>query len=122
MDSRLLVLDTNSYFFMQMADDALAQAGIPHFIIEFTKSGQSLEMPCAPKIGRGYRWNLTVSEEHHSAAEALLKSLPLENSIPQDPSDGSLLSPKAKRWRNFYRILCIGFLVLIGLLFWFSKP
>lgn len=65
---------------MRTADEALAGAGILHFIVEFTRSGGSMEMPCAPPLGRGYWWQVEVFREDVAQAAEVLRGLPMEPS------------------------------------------
>ena len=115
MGGRCVLLDTDSFLLITLADAALSEAGIPHGIIEFTKSGQSLEMPCAPSVGAGCRWEVLTAKEHRCAAEAVLSMLPVQGSPGQNLCPGTPLSPKAKRWRIYYVLLiaAIGGIVLL---------
>lgn len=119
MNERILILDTGDSLAMRMTDEALTEAGIPHFIVEFTRSGRSLEMPCAPSFGRGYRWQISVSSEHRREAEAVLRRLPVDAESGWSSPTGAFLSAKAKRWRTYYQVLGIATLVATALLFYF---
>lgn len=119
MEERILILDTGDSLAMRMTDEALARAGIPHFIVEFTRSGRSMEMPCAPSFGRGYRWQITVAKEHRPEAEAVLRGLPVDTATGPNSPEEVTLSAKAKRWRTYYRVFGTAALVAMALLFYF---
>ena len=119
MSEQILILETENDLAMRLLDDALAEAGIPHFIVEFTKSGASLEMPCAPSMGRGYRWRITVFKEQRKEAEAVLKRLPTDASSSRNPSTESTISAKAERWRTYYRVLRLLTVIGLALAFYF---
>lgn len=121
VNDRILILDTASLLAMRMTDEALAGAGIPHFIVEFTRSGRSMEMPCAPSLGRGYRWQITVSKEHRPEAEAVLRQLPVDPATGPNPPEEVAQSVKAKRWRAYYRALGTVALIAMALLFYFMS-
>ena len=73
---RAVVLDTDSRQAMRMADEALGEACIPHPTVEFTKSRRSMGMPCAPTLGRGYRWQITVRQEREAEPDLVLRYCP----------------------------------------------
>jgi hypothetical protein len=105
MNERALVLDTGDCLAIRMADDALAEAGIPRFIVEFTRSGQSMEMPCAPSPGRGYRWQMAVPLARRREAQEVLGLLPIQISASLDRPQDLFASPNARRWVVLYRVL-----------------
>ncbi len=119
MNERALILDTEDSLAMRMADDALAEAGISRFIVEFTKSGMSMEMPCAPSLGRGTRWQIAVLKEHQAQAEEVLSGLPMELSASPNLLKDLPAPPKAKRWLAWYRALCAAGIAGLALAFYF---
>lgn len=119
VSEKILILETESDLAMRLVDDALSEAGIPHFIIEFTKSGASLEMPSAPSVSRGYRWRVSVFTEQRTEAEAVLKSLPMDAASTWNPSTGRVISKKAEQWRTYYRVLCMLAIIGLALAFYF---
>ena len=118
LDERVSILDSGNFLAVKMTDGALTEAGIPHFIIEYTKSGRSLEMPIAPSFGRGYRWQVSVSKEYQREAGEVLRLLPVDTVFEPNTPDDLPLSPKAERWRTIYRVLSAAAIVGMVLLFW----
>jgi hypothetical protein len=121
MNQRVKVLDTDEFLAMEMADSLLAEAHIPHFIVEFTRSGASCEMPCAPAFGRGFSWYIVVGPEHQAEAEAVLSGLPFEQTRSLGRSDDLDHSTKSRRWWLYYGLLIASLILLAVLLPRFSR-
>lgn len=118
MKDHIRVLETNKFLAMEMADALLAEASVPHFVVEFTRSGASFEMPCAPSFGRGFHWHVVVPKENVAAAEAVLEALPFDRAQSMAPLPSDETAAASKRWSRYYYILLAAFLLLtLGLSF-----
>jgi hypothetical protein len=112
MKDHIRVLETNEFLAMEMADTLLTDASVPHFVVEFTKSGTSFEMPCAPSFGRGFHWQVVVPRENVVAAEAALEALPFERAQSMAPLPNRETVAASKRWSRYCYILLAAVLIL----------
>ena len=79
------VLRTGRLYVLDMADPALKEAGIPHFMREEGASGMRVAMPVLPSEGPGVWWTILVAEEEFNEAKEVIDSLPFETSNNPDP-------------------------------------
>jgi hypothetical protein len=117
MNASILILETGDSLAMRVTDDALAGAGTPHFIVEFRRSGGSMQMPCAPSFGWGYRWRISGYMEHRSKANVVLRQLPVDAASGSSSLKDVPLSAKTKRWRAYSQVLGTAAIVAMALLF-----
>jgi hypothetical protein len=74
----VVVLRTGQLWQMDMAEEALKQAGIAYFRQEETSSGLRLAMPLMPSAGPGMSFALLVPETAVAKALEVLSAMPFE--------------------------------------------
>ena len=70
---------TGHLYKLDMADAALNEADIPHFLREELVSGMRVAMPVAPSMEPGTWWAILVPEERAEDARSILSELPFEH-------------------------------------------
>ncbi len=113
LNERVRVMETSQFFAMEMADTLLTESNVPHFIVEFTRSGASVEMPRAPAFGRGFQWYILVSQENALQAEAILSALAFDGTADECQPAGREETAKSRRWWGYYLLLLVILLILI---------
>ena len=108
---------TGQLYQIDMADQALNTAQIPHFLREETSSGMRIAMPVSPSMGPGNWFVLLVPEEYADVARKVLSELPLEISLNPDVWDCQPTEEKRRRWRIY---LTVYLLVIFGVRWCFS--
>src|SRR5947209_2611185 len=81
------VMRTGQLYKVDMADAALKEAQVPHFLREETASGMRVAMPAAPSMGPGIWWAILVPQERADEARNILSELPFEITTTPDVWD-----------------------------------
>lgn len=111
MADMITLFRTGQLYQIDMADQALNSAKIPHFLREEMSSGMRIAMPVSPSMGPGAWFVLLVPEEHAEAARVVLSELPFEIGMNPDVWDCQPTEAKRRRWRIY---LTIYLLVIFG--------
>jgi len=122
----VIVLRTSFGYEVDMAADALKEAGIPFFRRQETAAGLEFGMPVATAPVPGLRWIVLVPDKAADDAREIIASLPLS----QEPED--VLERSTQPRNRVLRALafCMLLWILIGLgydgvkavLAWFGYP
>jgi len=119
--NHISVFSTGKLWEIDMARDALKQAGIPHFVREENLSGLRTAFPAAPAPGVGVTWCLMVPESIVEDAMQILNELSID--INKQPGFWDFTSdPRSiKGFKIFIWIslLIIVFFIIIEILYIF---
>jgi len=77
MSDLVEVLRTGQLYQADMADLALQEKGIPHFLRQETSAGMRLAMPVLPTMSPGTWWTIQVPKECLAEATDAIAELPL---------------------------------------------
>ena len=109
----LQIFRTGQLYKVEMADSALNEAQVPHFLREETSSGLRVAMPVAPSMGPGTWWVILVPEECADEARKILSELPFEITINPDVLDFQPPGRSRRAWQIWLRILAIAFFAFV---------
>jgi hypothetical protein len=82
-----MLFRTGQLYKLDMADEALKQAEIPHYLREETSSVLRLAMSAAPSMEPGTWWSILVPEDSSEEAGQILAELPFEITTTPDVWD-----------------------------------
>lgn len=111
------VLRTGQLYQADMADFALQERGIPHFLRQETSSGLRLAMPICPSMVPGTWWIILVPAECAADAREVITELPFETSSYPDVWDCQPNEESRMRLSRGTRIGVVLILLLLVLSF-----
>jgi hypothetical protein len=108
------VFNTAQLWQMDMAQDTLKQANVPHFVRQESFSGVRTAFPVAPSPGPGNSFTLLVPKPALKRTKQLLAPLPISLHKHARYWDTITKAPSAKETRFYFRLL-IGALIAIAI-------
>ena len=114
MSDLVEVLRTGQLYQADMADLALREKGIPHFLRQETSAGLRLAMPVLPTMFPGTWWTIQVPEECVAEATDAIAELPFTTSRFPDVWDCQANEKSRERLSRISRnVVLLTFLFLL---------